>query len=442
MPPAVAYPAQPDYLSPYPQDPSESSHEGDYKASYEDLIDEHDAPYSKTTGHQTIAIDPTTAAGHRRGPSYPLSHQPTYSSEFNATQESVPRKGVEWGYPPSPPQRDKEKPSIWSQLVPDSLACKLYVLTVLIETIIDLAIEGDLLLRVHEAKKDGEGDSLATRKMPVYLSVFVFAHVFQLVMAIDAVYARNTLQFISLTLFNALFLFYAVIQIGEIKRAAIDTNGIAGIPIQVLTTIIPIVISVAEIAYIALGWKIYNEFGWKVYKFLGADRTIKRIYATYQIFICLVKFDLFFWVGFSVQFIWLILQKTDWEYYVTVAALPLSIILLIEGHLAARHENKWMMFTFMSGCVGALVYFFYKLVRVLSNRTESEFVDVWASLTTFSIIAILLLIITFVFACLVLNNYGRGLKEQLAKSSTHTRWGSQSVSHRPMSANPNRMSID
>lgn len=124
------------------------------------------------------------------------------------------------------------------------------------------------------------------------------------------------------------------------------------------------VISVAEIAYIALGWRIYNEFGWKVYKFLGADRRIKKMYASYQIFHCLVKFDLFFWVGFSVQFLWLVLSKTDWEYYVTWAALPLSVVLLIEGHLAARHENKWMMATFMSGCIGALVYFVYKASRL------------------------------------------------------------------------------
>ena len=123
------------------------------------------------------------------------------------------------------------------------------------------------------------------------------------------------------------------------------------------------VISVAEIAYIALGWRIYNEFGWKVYKFLGADRRIKKMYASYQIFLCLVKFDLFFWVGFSVQFLWLVLSKTDWEYYVTWAALPLSVVLLIEGHLAARHESKWMMATFMSGCIGALVYFVYKVSR-------------------------------------------------------------------------------
>ena len=172
---------------------------------------------------------------------------------------------------------------------------------------------------------------------------------------------RNSLLTSCRRLFNFLFLLYAIIQIGEIQHSTTTSEGIIHIPVSVLTNIIPAVISAAGIAYIALGWKIYNEFGWKVYKFLGADRRIKKMYASYQIFHCLVKFDLFFWIGFSVQFLWLVLSKTDWEYYVTWAALPLSVVLLIEGHLAARHENKWMMATFMSGCIGALVYFIYKV---------------------------------------------------------------------------------
>ncbi len=138
------------------------------------------------------------------------------------------------------------------------------------------------------------------------------------------------------------------------------TGGLAKIPIAVLTTIIPVVIAVAEVAYIALGWKIYNEFGWKVYKLLGADRQKKRMYANYQVYECLIKFDVFFWAGFSIQLIRLVLSKNDWQYYVTIAALPLSIVLLVEGHLAARHENTMMMVAFMSGCVGAMVYFSYK----------------------------------------------------------------------------------
>lgn len=194
---------------------------------------------------------------------------------------------------------------------------------------------------------------------------------------------------------------YSIIQIREVKEAlqdAANTKGVTAIPVDVLTIMLPVVISVAEVAYIALGWKIYHEFGWKVYKFLGADRRIKRMYANYQIYECLVKFDVFFWAGFSVQFIWLVLQSGDWEYYVTCAALPLSLVLLVEGHLAARHENKWMMVTFMSGCVGAMIYFVYKvrpwhvfltglnllqLVKVLIYKNDPTFRFIWKTLTSF-----------------------------------------------------------
>ena len=163
-----------------------------------------------------------------------------------------------------------------------------------------------------------------------------------------------------------MFLLYAIIQITEINAVALQSaEGITDIPVHTLAIIIPIVISVAEVAYIALGWRIYTEFGWKVYKFLGADRQIKRMFAHYQIFQCFVKFDLFFWIGFCVQFIGLVLNKQDWEYYVTIIALPLSVVLVVEGYLAARYENKWMMISFLTGCAGGLIYFTYK-VRSIS----------------------------------------------------------------------------
>ena len=170
------------------------------------------------------------------------------------------------------------------------------------------------------------------------------------------------------SIFNALLLLYAVIQITEISNVTLTlTDGITHVSINTLAIIIPVVISVAEVAYIALGWKIYTEFGWKVYKFLGADRRIKTMFTHHQIFLCLVKFDLFFWVGFSVQFIWLVLNHHDAEFYLTCAAFPLSVVVLVEGYLAARHENKWMMLSFLTGCGGAMVYFVYKVSNTMTK---------------------------------------------------------------------------
>ncbi|KAK7058280.1 hypothetical protein VNI00_001911 [Paramarasmius palmivorus] len=425
----------------YPHDPYNQE---DTKPPFDDLIDEYSQPYAAHSGHQTYAVNTSPSMSppeHRRGPSYPLANKTHFYSKNS--EDSTPDLGA-IAYPPKGQLKDVDNRPFWQKILPESMACRLFVLTVLLETTVDLAIEAELLIRI-QAETEGKEDA-TTHRMPVYLSIFALAHVFQLIMAVDAVYARNTLQFIFLTMFNALFLVYAIIQISEIREivnsSSQETGIITSIPVNVLTTIIPIVISVAELAYIALGWKIYDEFGWKVYKFLGADRRIKKMYANYQIYECLIKFDVFFWAGFSVQFIWLVLNKEDWEYYVTCAALPLSLVLLVEGHLAARHENKWMMATFMSGCVSAMVYFVYKLVKVLMYKDEPEFQLIWRTLTVFSVIAIILLFATFVFSVMVMRKFGCGLKNALKrKDQTHQRFASRPLNG-PASANPNRMSID
>jgi hypothetical protein len=76
---------------------------------------------------------------------------------------------------------------------------------------------------------------------------------------------------------------------------------------------------------------------------LGADLAIKRYYLHHQIFVCLIRFASFFFVGFGVQFIFLILPQTDPEYYITIAALPVSILLLLMGAVGAHFENMWAM---------------------------------------------------------------------------------------------------
>lgn len=407
----------------------------EFKTPFDDP-DDNASPYSQ---HKTYNVDSTamSTGQHRRGPSYPLQ-KPAFPSgkvSVDFSEQSHP------AYPPATlPADDSEKISFWRRILPDSLACRLYILLVLIETTIDLAIEGDLYARVHLAKSK----SGPARTMPAYLGVFALAHVFQFVMAVDAVYYRNTLQFVCLTIFNAVFLMYSIIQTRDVKNSLDElasTPGVPDIPINVLTIVLPLVISVAEVGYIGLGWKIYHEFGWSVYKSLGADRRIKKMYANYQIYECLVKFDVFFWAAFSVQFIWLVLQSGDWEYYVTCAALPLSLVLLVEGHLAARHENKWMMATFMSGCIAAMIYFVYKLVKVLVLRNDDQFKFVWKTLTSFSVVAIILLFVTFVYSILVLQNFGRGLKEALSRKEAEQ----PTIMHphrRAPSTTLNRMSID
>lgn len=178
-----------------------------------------------------------------------------------------------------------------------------------------------------------------------------------------------------------------MVQIFEIRSTLLGVktgtdSAIFDIPINILVIIIPFIVALAELAYVILGWSIWREFGWKVYKLLGADRRIKRLYMHYQILACIMKFDVFFWCGFSIQvgqmqfldalfdhqlliqLIFMVLQSTNFEYYITVAALPASLVVLLAGHLGARYESKPLMYAFMLSCTGACAYFAFKVIAL------------------------------------------------------------------------------
>ncbi|KAH7104104.1 hypothetical protein BKA62DRAFT_693540 [Auriculariales sp. MPI-PUGE-AT-0066] len=338
--------------------------------------------------------------------------------------------------------------SFWVKFLPNSMACRLYILAVLVETIVDIAIEVDLLVLLKSAEsKDSDA---SVNRLPVYLVVFGLAHLFQLMLALDAVHAQNTLQFMFLAGFNVALLGYAIVQKQEISEIMIaSAHGVAKIPVDAMTSIIIVVIAISEIAYVGLGYKIYQEFGWKVYKLLGADRGIKRMFMHLQIFMCLCKFDVFFFIGFGVQWIVLVIEPRGFEYYVTIAALPFSIVVLAVGHAAAHKENKWLMATFVAGAATACVYFVYKFWKILAFRHTTRMEPVFASLVIFSVLAIVLLVTTFVWSMIVMNNFGNGLKTRVSK---HRKGASIAFSSRTgrvgngmqfeMSAHPHRLSID
>ncbi|EJD55460.1 hypothetical protein AURDEDRAFT_109782 [Auricularia subglabra TFB-10046 SS5] len=415
-------------------------------APYQHEQDEQD--YDSYSTKQQFDLSPP------QRPVYPMFHKdPSFASGLSdhtavehATQPSLPH------HPQQPADGDSR--GFWIKILPNSIACRLYLLVVLIETVIDIVIEVDLLVLINQnAPPDNTQARLEFDRLPVYLVVFGLAHLFQLVLALDAVHAQNTLQFLFLAVFNVLLLAYAIVQRSEIiEFVPKSSSGISHIPVQALTSIIAVVIGLSEIGYIALGYKIYTEFGWKVYKLLGADRSVKRMYMHLQVFLCLIKFDVFFFVGFTVQWIFLVLSRDqpDAEYYITIVALPLSVVVLIAGHVAVHRESKWLMGCFIAGMTAASVYFIYKFYKILRFRKDDEFAAVFKSLMIFSVLAILLLFTTFAWACLVMHNFGRGLKARVAKHkkgqpsmAASSRTGrTRRASHFEMATHPHRLSID
>jgi hypothetical protein len=97
-----------------PSDPSRSQNSvhDDYKASYDDLIDEYSSPYVANSRHQTFTITSPDSDGHRRDPSVPFGSKNMSSKQ----SDDMSHEPLSHAYPPLPPTKDADSQSLWQKV--------------------------------------------------------------------------------------------------------------------------------------------------------------------------------------------------------------------------------------------------------------------------------------------------------------------------------------
>ncbi|ORZ06636.1 hypothetical protein BCR42DRAFT_426871 [Absidia repens] len=207
--------------------------------------------------------------------------------------------------------------------------------------------------------------------IPVYLMIFILSQLFQVALAWDAVRAQNTIQVIAFLLFNLCCFIYSIFQFKQLPSAV--NQSILRLLITRLLIVNAVVIGVCELVYIYLGARLYQEFGWKIYRAIGADPDIRNMYRWYQILLSLLKLDIFFFLAYSIQYLVLVLQMTDYEFALTIVALPVTCLFLLLVVYAVRHESKYMIYLFFLGLAAGLAYFSFKIFRMCDVSQKQKF---------------------------------------------------------------------
>ncbi|KAF8478693.1 hypothetical protein DFH94DRAFT_66981 [Russula ochroleuca] len=300
-------------------------------------------------------------------------------------------------------------------------AQRFFIATICIQAIAVLAIISIVFRMVAE-----HVDLTLTnyRTVPCYLALFVLAELFELLMAFDALRLRNVIQLVGILVFHVALVVFATIQIHETKVALVRTPNCDGTvsfvtcggkgtlyrKVEHLLIAAPGIIAAAWIVLIFFVRALYYEFGWAVFRIVGANPAMKTMYQFYQVLICLLKFDFFAFTGVTIQLLIVVLSKNSTEFGLTIAAIPVVLVLLIGCGFAVQREVRSLM-AFSLVLMLASETYFYKLYRFYDPNSEDQYETTRATLTVFTIVAILLLLTTFGVGLRCFTDFGKGLYE-------------------------------
>ncbi|QKX53389.1 uncharacterized protein TRUGW13939_00468 [Talaromyces rugulosus] len=336
--------------------------------------------------------------------------------------------------------------------IPNSKWTWLFVVIVVIQAAVILGLESYVFadFQIHLQTVKAVDSKSSTKTIPTFLSLYIFGFVYELVLAYDALRLKNTIQIIGLCICNVGLLIYGAVQIEQIQEAVDLLDGIGALDNDLwdqtkpILIAIPCILGLTSVLMIGVAWKLYDEFAWTIYKHISADLRMKRRYLTYQIYIALLKFDFFFFLGFTVQFVVVVTGRTNTEFALTIAAIPVTIIILVFAAYFTRRESTAGMCAVIVLYIGGLAYFLFKLVRMYQPSREAEYTSARRSLTFFAVITLLLIVSTIVNAIICTINFHKGLKPHIWKprKSNDEEKSTEMGPQTPGDDNPSRMMID
>lgn len=309
---------------------------------------------------------------------------------------------------------------------------RIFMAISVISAILLLVFEVYIFAVINVHKKKLNSDARYT-ELSIYLALFIFACIFQVVLSFIGLKSKNLILLTMLCAFYVCMLIYTGIQYDEISRyvRVVLTGAWRGATTGVNIAAIA-VIGVTMVLQILLIYCVLRKHvRWINYKKIGADPKIKQLFTVYQIHRSLLILDFFFFLGFTVQFIVIMVEnKSSVEFILTIIVLPVTIILLIWCDFAVTKELIWATVTAIVILSCGCAYVLFKIIRLFTKYTSAYHYGIHPgsyfpgrkSLVTFGVLTLILLASTIALELFLIVNYNRNLKDTLEDSYLNVPW--------------------
>lgn len=297
---------------------------------------------------------------------------------------------------------------------------RIFFITSAVSALLILVLEIYVYAVINVHKSD-IGSDAKYQEVSIFLALFIFAAVFQVIITWIGLKTKNILLLLTLCGFYACMLIYTGIQYNEVRALVgdiLEGNWKRATRATNITTICVIAATLVIQLYIIMA-HLSRHIKWFRFKTIGADIYLKRMYQILQVHRSLLMFAFFFFLGFTIQFIIIMVDdKSSKEFILTVCVLPLTIILLILSDLAVSNEYYWLALPCVGAYLGGMAYVLFKMIRLYTKYTSAYHLTVnpgdyfpgRSSLITFGVITLVLLVTIIVLEVILMINFNGGLK--------------------------------
>ncbi|KAF0560072.1 conserved fungal protein [Gigaspora margarita] len=319
---------------------------------------------------------------------------------------------------------------------------KITIISIILQAIINTILECFVIYLHVSLVSQYELDSNSTGQLLqgiseadlIYHAIFIISLFFQILLVVDALWRRNSVQIVALVIFNLLSLAYAGIQLNQHQILEEQGTNKASYnpkdpmfqkgdayrntpkdyfeprmrPIE--HTIIGL-ISVFSIYLAFMSYLLTKEFGWENYRTYSADVRVRDAFWNLTILQTLIKMDVFFIGSYALQLI----PSNQIGYYSKVPEIALvfffgTLILLISW-VSVMYEMKYLLLSAINLYGISVIYWAYRLISIcIPSSSETDPYEFTRRFLIFFLAVILILVlITVLYSIICFRNMMRGL---------------------------------